>query len=29
MVMDLSSLETLKRLVGEFIDRVMQDDIEA
>jgi chemotaxis protein CheC len=28
MVMDLSSLETLKRLVGEFIDRVMQDDIE-
>jgi chemotaxis protein CheC len=26
MVMDLSSLETLKRLVGEFIDRVMQDD---
>jgi chemotaxis protein CheC len=28
MVMDLSSLETLKRLVGEFIDRVMQDDID-
>ncbi|WP_254454319.1 hypothetical protein [Siccirubricoccus sp. G192] len=26
MVMDLRSLDALKRLVGDFIDRVMQDE---
>jgi chemotaxis protein CheC len=28
MVMDLVSLETLKRLVSDFIDRVMRDDLD-